>query len=154
MLLESTRSTGALRPALDGWRPIAFYPEAQDRTGSRDGLITAFDPDFPQTATRTRFTALERAAVRLGARDTPASLRPHSRWQRVKFLVFGFTPATTLSNPRLEAMRRLVIELRHSCGRGLAPIRARAVEAGISEPQIGALMRRFARRRRQWWQTR
>jgi hypothetical protein len=118
--------------------------------------VAFLDPSFGRVAraaaaqTAPRFTPLERIAIRIGAEDCVSSLGRHPIWLRVKQLVFGFKPSTPLSNPRLEAIRRLVVELRHARPGRRGELVLTAVRDGLTPEQAGALARRFRPRRRRW----
>jgi hypothetical protein len=102
----------------------------------------------PQAA--PRFSELERIVIRIGAEDCLSTLGRHPRWQRTKALVFGFKPSNPLSDPRLEAIRRLVVELRHAKRVHVSELVLAAVRDGVTPDQAGALARRFHPRPRRW----
>jgi hypothetical protein len=118
--------------------------------------VAFLDPSFDRAAraaaaeAQPRFTPLERVAIRIGAEDCVSSLGRHPTWLRVKRLVFGFKSSTPLSNPRLEAIRRLVVELRHARRGRVGELVLAAIRDGVTPEQAGALARRFRPRRRRW----
>jgi len=84
------------------------------------------------------FAHLERAAVEIGKRDPVPCLTIDGQWARLLRAVFGIAPATPLANPRLEALRRLVIALRRRRDPGNA-IDA-ALTAGVAPDQVDHLL--------------
>lgn len=58
------------------------------------------------------FTTTEWAVIAIGQRDHPRTLKPANRPSWLGWL-FGRSPSPTLADPRLEALRRMTILVRH-----------------------------------------
>lgn len=89
---------------------------------------------------RSGFSALEWSVIALAKRDTLRSLRTPGRVARAVGGVFGRGTASSLADPRLEALRRLAV---HAWHRGFAlPLNeiTRFVAAGFTEAQIETLV--------------
>lgn len=86
------------------------------------------------------FDTLERAAIAIGRRDR---LARNGRVARLLGTIFGIAPAQPLANPRLEALRLLVIALRRSGRDGEAAIAA-ARAAGLPSAQVARLLSEFS----------
>lgn len=90
------------------------------------------------------FGASESLAVWRGMRDGASTLdkvNPAMEWIRD---FFGLTPKGAISDPRLEAIRRLTIALRLGLKSGEWE-EARARRAGVAASQIKALKGHYAR---------
>ena len=92
----------------------------------------------------TGFGQDEALAFWRGMRDRPDSLRVSLLASWLEDL-FAIQPKPPFADPRLEAIRRLTVALRHGLDRQAAIETERAREAGVSEQQIAALRFRLRR---------
>lgn len=88
------------------------------------------------------FDTLERAAIAIGRRDRLPLFARNGRVARLLGAIFGIAPAQPLANPRLEALRLLVIALRRSGRDGEAAVAA-ARAAGLPAAQVARLLNEF-----------
>lgn len=102
----------------------------------------------PRTDLTTHFDAMELRVVQLARGDTLESLRPPRPRGRLARLVLGPTPPSRqLANPRLEALRRLVVQAWHKGFLLPASVLHEAEAAGFSDTQIGMLVDSIGRAR-------
>lgn len=91
------------------------------------------------TSIRT-FSALEWSVIALAKRDCLSSLRKPGRVSRALSSLFGLRTASSLADPRLEALRRVSV---HAWLRGFALPEvevAQFLDAGFVKPQLEALL--------------
>ena len=97
-------------------------------------------PSEPLTANRLAAVAglsdLERRTLRLARRDPAASAVPPSRLGRRLRRLFGVNAPNPLADPRLEALRRYAVMLRHHTQALPRTETERLRNAGFSERQI------------------
>jgi hypothetical protein len=89
-------------------------------------------------ATPPPFDSLERAVIQIGKRDPIANRRSRGRLLWLIQVIFGFTPPRPLANPRLEALRTLVIAIRRN-GKNPPTEVGAALRVGITQQQIDYL---------------
>ena len=88
------------------------------------------------------FAELERLAVLIGARDPLPGAGLVARWLRG---LFDLSTPRPLADPRLEALRRLVLALRRGTP---AEATGAALRAGVTPGQVDLLTTRYAAPRR------
>jgi len=111
-----------------------------------------FHTQFQQSAGRPLlqlddlFSRTELSTIRLGMQDPVASLSKPGAISLRLMTAFGIHVTTTLADPRLEALRRLVVSLlHHPLERSCDEIEA-AMAAGISVAQANMLVDLFERK--------
>ncbi|WP_226638584.1 hypothetical protein [Novosphingobium profundi] len=111
--------------------------------------LAALDPDGAYRADlASHFDAMELRVVQLAHGDTLKSLRPQRPRGRLARLVLGpRPPSRQLANPRLEALRRLVVHAWHKGFLLPASVLHEAEAAGFSDTQIGVLVDSIGRAR-------
>lgn len=85
------------------------------------------------------FDGAERLAILIGTRDRAPLLDPAGRLTRLLALFFGVQGPQPLADPRLEALRRLAVAMRHRPRRVSAAIDA-ALAAGVPHAKIDLLL--------------
>lgn len=98
------------------------------------GRAYAVSPSSPA------FSALEWSVIALAKRDRLSSLKTPGRVSRALGSLFGLATASSLADPRLEALRRVSV---HAWLRGFALPEvevAQFLDAGFVKPQLEALL--------------
>ncbi len=101
----------------------------------------------------------ERDVLTLSRRDSLSSLKASTPLRRFGAYVFGLRGPNALANPRLEALRRYVVLLRHRCDRMAKREIGRLIGESFTPVQLAEVRRlialemaraRSTRQRRQW----
>ena len=105
---------------------------------------------------QTLFSAIEQSVIKIAMTDPSASLDPENLWLRRIRHLFGTVRVNPLANPRLEALRRVVVSLLRSTeSRALVEVDA-AISLGMTQIQADTLRVHFAhlRQQRRSWSAR
>lgn len=86
---------------------------------------------------------IEARVVELALADGPSTLAT-ARWQRTLAAMLGQRPAKPLASPRLEALRRFVVLIRHAPAAAAEEV-AKLLGLGFSVEQLCTVQRRVAR---------
>jgi hypothetical protein len=89
--------------------------------------------------TASPFDPLEMAVVQIGMYDPVPHLTGQGLLMRLCRTIFGVVPAQPLSNPRLEALRVLVLSLRRH-GRNPQDAVEAALAGGVTQSQVDHLL--------------
>lgn len=84
------------------------------------------------------FTPRELGAIHVGLADLPDTIGP-SPWARLLRRALG-RPLRTLADPRLEAMRRLVVSLHYGTAQTIISEARSAVRSGVTRRQVNDLI--------------
>jgi alkylhydroperoxidase family enzyme len=123
---------------------MTYLAYADHEVGSAD---TVLDPvPEPQTA-ETQLSALEWSVVAVARRDSLASLREPGRLGMAMAALFGARQNPKLTDPRLEALRRVaVLAWHHGYTLPVSEIKA-FMKAGFSADQFETLLASVSRGR-------
>ncbi|WP_176594559.1 hypothetical protein [Sphingobium sp. EM0848] len=99
-------------------------------------------------AATSGFAPSEWQIIRLARKDGLSSLRPPSRWDRLKTRIFGEGINPRLTDKRMESLRHLSVDAWHR-GYTVRPSSLRAfLKAGFNEGQLETLLATISAQRR------
>ena len=127
--------------------PPSLIGNRNEKTKSTTMAYLFHDPlaaDLAEPCAQLRVDAalspIEARVVELALADGPATLAT-ARWQRTLAAMLGQRPAKPLASPRLEALRRFVVLIRHAPAAAAEEV-AKLLGLGFSAEQLCAVRQR------------
>ena len=105
-----------------------------------DPLAADLGEPCAQVGADAALSPIEARVVELALADGPATLAT-ARWQRMLAAMLGQRPAKPLASPRLEALRRFVVLIRHAPAAAAGEM-AKLLGLGFTPEKLCAVRRR------------